>query len=257
MTKVKVEVLGSGTSQGVPVIMCDCEVCTSTDKRDNRLRCAITIAHGDHNIVVDVGPDFRQQMLRCGLSKIDAVLLTHEHNDHIIGLDDLRPYNFKQKKDINVYASNRVLADIKNKFHYAFTKQTYPGAPGYKLHEIEHGSKWMLGDLEITAFEVMHGNLPILCYRFNDFVYVTDAKTLDSKSKEIIRGCDTLIVNALRNKEHWSHFTLVEALAFIEEMQPRQAYLTHMSHLLGKHKDVEAKLPANVKLCFDGMRFDV
>jgi len=254
---MRVELLGTGTSQGVPVIMCECEVCLSKDSKDKRLRVSVSIQTQEKSIVVDIGPDFRQQMLRSGIQKIDSVLLTHEHNDHIIGMDDLRPYNFKQGIDIPVIGSAQVLQQVKEKFHYAFTKQPYPGAPRYELRTIKHGDNWKDGDISITAFEVMHGQLPILCYRFNDFVYITDAKTISEESLKLIENCDTLIINALRNEKHWSHLTLKESLEYINRINPKKAYLTHISHLLGKHKDVENKLPKNVHLCYDGLVFEV
>ena len=254
---MRIEFLGTGTSQGIPVINCDCPTCLSIDPKDSRLRCSIVIQSNRQSIIIDVGPDFRQQMLRSKTKKIDNVLLTHEHNDHIIGLDDLRPFNFVQKMDIPIHGLSRVLEDVKLKFHYAFTKSPYPGAPGYRLIDLAHGDCLQFDDIHVTAFEVMHGDLPILCYRLNDFVYITDAKTIDKKSMSIIEGCDTLVVNALRFKEHWSHFTLDEALAFINRVKPQKAYLTHMSHLLGAHEDISKKLPSNVFLAYDGLTLNV
>lgn len=254
---MRIELLGTGTSQGVPVICCDCKVCSSIDPRDKRLRCSVSIEHNGKSIIVDVGPDFRQQILRSKVSHIDMVLLTHEHNDHIIGLDDLRPFNFSQKKEMPLFSLERVLSEVKSKFYYAFTEQNYPGAPSYSLNEVKHGDQWSLGDINITAFEVMHGDLPILCYRFNDFVYITDAKRISPESLDIIRGCDTLIVNALRKESHWSHLTLDEALHLVEEVKPRKAYLTHLSHRFGKHEEIEAILPDNVRVCYDGLVLNV
>lgn len=249
----KITFLGTGTSQGVPVINCHCDVCRSTDVKDKRLRSSISIVSPSKNIIIDVGPDFRYQMLRNPIDRLDAVLLTHEHNDHVAGMDDLRPFNFLQDEDIPIYACDRVLNEIKTRFYYAFMEKSYPGAPGYALNKLKTGQSFMLGAIKITAFEVMHGRLPILCYRLDDFVYITDAKTISEDSMNIISGCEIMVVNALRKENHWSHMTLEEALILIDRVKPKKAYLTHMSHLIGKHSDISKELPENVFFAYDGL----
>lgn len=251
----KITFLGTGTSQGVPVINCHCDVCRSADSKDKRLRCSIAISSGDMNFVIDVGPDFRYQMLQNPIPRLDAVFLTHEHNDHVAGMDDLRPFNFLQDEDIPIYACDRVLDEIKTRFYYAFMEKAYPGAPGYSLRSLKHGDTIELGNIKITAFEVMHGRLPILSYRFDDFVYITDAKTISDKSIEIIKNCEVLVLNALRRENHWSHLTLEEALVIINRVKPQKTYLTHMSHLIGKHEDISRNLPENVFFAYDGLSF--
>lgn len=253
---MRIRFLGTGTSQGVPIINCACQVCLSTNPKDNRLRSSILVQDENTNIIIDVGPDFRQQLLRFPISHLDAVLLTHEHNDHVAGMDDLRPFNFIQNADIPIYSLSRVQDEIKSRFYYAFQESIYPGAPGYELHESNHADILKIGSMNITCFEVMHGNLPILGYKIKNFVYITDAKTISSDSLQLIRNCDTLVINALRIEEHWSHLTLNEALKIIEEIKPRVAYLTHMSHLIGLHEEITMQLPENVFLSFDGLRID-
>lgn len=246
--------LGTGTSQGVPVINCRCEVCQSDDIKDNRLRSSISVSDGEDYIMVDVGPDFRAQMLRNPIPKVDAVFITHEHNDHVAGMDDLRPFNFVQQEDIPVFACDRVVKELKVRFYYAFMDKAYPGAPGYNMQTIKHGDTWQVGKMKCTAFEVMHGNLPIICYRINDFVYITDAKTISEDAKKIIRGCKVMVVNALRHEQHWSHHTLLEAIGFAKEINPPVTYFTHMSHLIGQHDTVENQLPDGMKFAHDGLR---
>ena len=251
---MEIEFLGTGTSQGVPVINCSCEVCQSKDSKDKRLRTSIHVRSANTHVIVDVGPDFRYQMLRTDVPRIDAALITHEHNDHVAGMDDLRPYNFLQREDIPIYACDRVVRELKTRFYYAFMEKTYPGAPGYDVRTIKHGDRFSIGDIDVLAFEVMHGNLPILCYRFNDVVYITDAKTISDSSVEMIKNCDTLIINCLRFEEHWSHLSFDEVLEWIEIIRPRKAYLTHMSHLIGKHQEISKLLPAHVFFAFDGLK---
>jgi len=254
---MKIEFLGTGTSQGVPVIQCSCKVCLSSNTKDKRLRTAISIEEGDTSIIIDVGPDFRYRMLRSKLSRIQAVLLTHEHNDHIAGMDDLRPFNFIQNAVIPVYSKKRVLEDIKKKYHYAFAEKKYPGGPGYDLQEIEHGSRLDFGDLSITAFEVIHGDLPILSFRINDFVYITDAKTISPKSMEIASDAEVLVLNALRKEEHWSHFSLKEAIEMSIKLRAKKTYFTHVSHMMGLHKEEEKLLPENVYFAYDTLKIEL
>lgn len=248
---------GTGTSQGVPVIGCDCAVCRSADPRDQRLRTAIVVQYGNTCVAIDTGPDFRQQMLRTGVRELHAVLLTHEHNDHIIGLDDVRPFNFRQKRHIPVYGLPRALNDVRRRFAYIFDHDPYPGAPRVDLLPIEPLQPLRIGELEILPFTVGHGNMEVLGFRFGPFTYITDMKTIPEESLEAVRGTEILVVNALHHNPHFSHLNLEEALGFIEKIKPRQAYLTHISHHMGRCADVNPGLPEGVELGFDGLVVEV
>ena len=248
-----VNFLGTGTSQGVPVIGCDCKVCTSTDKKDQRLRCSILVNVGSTNIVIDVGPDFRQQLLRAKVKHLDAILLTHEHNDHIIGMDDVRPLNFAQKKHMPVYATQRVQVDLKNRFSYIFEAEPYPGAPRVELRTIQASENFEVEGIPIIPIEVLHGTLPVLGFRFNNFTYITDAKTISATELAKVQGTEILVLNALHHSPHHSHLNLEEALALIEKIKPTKAYLTHISHRMGLDMEVAELLPANVFLAYDGL----
>ncbi|MCH2199905.1 MAG: MBL fold metallo-hydrolase [Flavobacteriales bacterium] len=253
---MKIRMLGTGTSQGVPVIACDCEVCTSTDPRDKRLRSSIQISEGDTNIVIDTGPDFRQQMLASGIKNLDAVVFTHEHKDHIAGLDDIRAFNFRQKKDMDVYATERVQEALKREFHYVFAPIRYPGIPQIALKTIDL-TPFEINGIEFIPIEVMHHKLPVMAFRIGDFAYVTDANSIASAEFNKLRGVKTLVINALRKETHISHFNLEEALEIISIIKPERAYLTHISHLLGKHEDISKELPEGVELAYDGLEFTV
>lgn len=250
--KIKITVLGSGTSQGVPVITCECDVCSSSDPKDIRLRSSILVSVGDKNVVIDTGPDFRQQMLRANVKTLEAVVYTHEHIDHMIGLDDIRSYNFAQKKDMELYCNVDVEEAIKRVFSYVFRTNPYPGIPKVKIVSIENKSFDLVG-ITFQPVEVMHHKMPVFGYRIGDFAYITDAKTVAPEERAKLKGVKTLIVNALHKREHISHFNLDEALAFIKDIQPEMAYLTHISHYMGKHEEVESTLPANVRIAHDGM----
>ena len=250
---MKVTILGTGTSQGVPVIGCSCEVCTSIDTRDQRLRCSILIEVDEQQILVDVGPDFRQQMLRTNISNIDAILLTHEHNDHIIGMDDVRPLNFLHQKHMPVYAVERVQEELKKRFSYIFDVDPYPGAPRITLHSIEANQAFQIGKTNINPIEIYHGQLPILGFRIKDFTYITDAKTITKKELEKVKGTKILILSALHHSRHHSHLNLEEALEWIEEIQPEKAYLLHISHRMGRYEEVSKTLPEGVQLAYDGL----
>lgn len=255
---MNIEFLGTGTSQGVPVVLCDCEVCQSSDTKDKRLRSSMRIRKNDYEILIDVSPDFRAQMLRTDMDKIDAVLLTHEHNDHIAGMDDLRPYNFHQNSAIPIYGFQRVLDAVQSKFHYAFMENPYPGAPKYDLHPVEPIQRLKLGGINIQVMEVMHGDLPIAGFRFDDFVYITDAKYLNEETIKIAKDAEILVLNALRHEPHWSHLNLNEAMKLVDLLNPKAVYLTHVSHLMGKHEKINRELlDPKVQFAYDGLKLDL
>jgi phosphoribosyl 1,2-cyclic phosphate phosphodiesterase len=250
--------LGTGTSQGIPVIGSNHSVCKSSDYRDKRLRVSVWVSWGDNSIVIDCGPDFRQQMLTSGCSKLDALLFTHEHADHTAGLDDIRPFFFKQKKNIPVYAHLRVMDNLKKRFDYIFESDNkYPGAPSVEPIVIHNNQNFIIGNTEIIPIEVDHANLQVFGYRIKDFVYLTDVKTIDNVEIKKLKGTKILVVNALREEAHHSHFSLQDALDFIHLIQPEVAYLTHISHLLGFHEDVQQKLPRNVFLAYDNLQITI
>ena len=249
---MKVTFLGSGTSQGIPVIACSCAVCTSADTRDNRLRSSILLQVDDKNIVIDSGPDFRYQMLRAGVTHLDALVFTHEHKDHTAGLDDIRAFNYKQGEAINVYAHKRVQDALKKEFSYIFAHHKYPGIPQLDLFEIGHHPFEVAG-VPFIPIEVMHFQLPVLGFRIADFTYITDAKTVTEVEKAKIKGTKVLVINALQQEKHISHFTLEEAVAFAQEIGAEKTYFTHISHRLGTHQKISKLVPAGVELAYDGL----
>lgn len=253
---MKLTFLGTGTSQGVPVIACACEVCSSTNNKDKRLRSSAMFSFNNRNIVVDTGPDFRQQMLHEKVQHLDAVLFTHEHKDHVAGLDDVRAFNFKQKADMPLYASERVEIQLRQEFYYAFSNVKYPGVPRLSFQRIENEPFELFGKT-VTPVSVLHYKLPVFGFRIDNCCYITDASFISEEEKEKLKNLDVLVINALRHEEHISHFTLKEALALIEELQPKQAYLTHISHYLGKHDDVQNTLPKNVAIAYDGLSINL
>ncbi len=248
--------LGTGTSQGIPVITCDCAVCQSVDYRDKRLRTSVFVEVDGVNFVIDTGPDFRQQMLRENVKQLDAVLFTHEHKDHVAGLDDVRSFNFYQKKDMPVYGSQQILIALKREFPYAFTEVKYPGVPQIELHELKNEAQLIEG-IEILPIQVMHYKMPVFGYRIKDFVYITDANFISQEEKEKMKGAKVLVVNALQKEDHISHFTLAQAIELVEELKPEKAYFTHFSHRLGKHADVSLELPEGIELAYDGLKVEV
>jgi len=251
---LKVTFLGTGTSQGVPVIGCTCEVCRSLDFRDKRLRTSILVEIGHQNFIIDTGPDFRQQMLREQVKRINAVIFTHAHRDHTAGLDDVRAYNFMQEMDMPVYGTEEVLEQLKIEYAYAFAKEYYPGIPRLKLHTIDAGA-FNVNGVTFLPLPVMHYRLPVLGFRIGDFSYITDANYIPPETMEKLKGTRTLVLNALQREQHVSHFNLTQALEMVETIGPNHTYFTHISHRLGLHADVEKELPDHVSLAFDGLVF--
>ena len=248
--------LGTGTSQGVPVIGCECEVCRSVDFRDKRLRVSIHLQLGATSLIVDSGPDFRQQVLRERIRKLDALLFTHEHKDHTSGMDDIRAYNFMQHTDMPIYGEERVLKQIQQEFAYIFSGHNYPGIPRVALFPITE-EPFSIDGIPITPIRVMHYKLPVLGFRIQNFTYITDANFISDKEKEKIAGSEVIVLNALRKEPHISHFSLSEAVALFQELKPQKAYLTHISHLMGLHREVEAELPDFIRLAYDGLRIEL
>lgn len=255
---MKLRFLGTGTSTGVPVVMCGCPVCHSSDPRDNRRRSAVIVEYGPSSLLIDCGPDIRSQLLDAGSPPIDAVLLTHTHYDHVGGIDDLRPYCFyrpSDTSDLPVYARADVIADLRARVPYCFARHPYPGVPRLELHEIADGSRFTVEGIEVDAIPVKHGRLDILGFRIGSLAYITDCSSLSKQSVEMVRGVDTLVVNALRHSPHHSHMNLAQALDVINKTAPRRAYLTHLSHQIGLH----AKLcvPEGVEVAYDGLTVEI
>ena len=248
--------LGTGTSQGVPVIACQCEVCRSLDPRDKRLRSSVQIETQGKTFIIDTGPDFRQQLLRKGTKDLTAVLFTHEHKDHLAGLDDVRAFNFLLKKPVELYATKRVQEAIKRDFYYIFADNKYPGVPEVNLHTIG-AEPFEVEGVKFTPIQVMHHRMPVLGFRVGDITYITDANYISEEEKEKIKGSKVLILNALRKTEHISHYNLEQALELMEELKPEKGYLTHISHLMGRHRLVSQELPDNVWLAYDQMKVTV
>ncbi|MDT0649470.1 MBL fold metallo-hydrolase [Autumnicola edwardsiae] len=253
---MKVTFLGTGTSQGIPIIGSDHPVCLSENPRDKRLRVSVLVEWAGYNLLVDCGPDFRTQMLANNVKRLDAIIYTHEHNDHTAGLDDIRPFFFRQG-DIPVFAHKRVLKALRSRFDYIFTSENkYPGAPGVTEFEIEN-KPFVFEGLTITPIDFRHNRLQVFGFRFEDFAYLTDLKSIEDEEVEKLRDVKVLVVNALRREPHHSHFNLEEALEFIERVNPQTAYLTHISHLLGFHDEVEKELPENVHLAYDNLKIEI
>ncbi len=254
---IKVWFLGTGTSQGIPVIGSNHSVCLSDDPRDKRLRVSVWIHWDNYSYVIDCGPDFRQQMLTSKCPKLDAILFTHEHADHTAGLDDIRPFFFRQG-DIPIYAHKRVIKSLEKRFDYIFEEENkYPGAPSVKTHEVKNDEPFAVGDKMCVPVNIMHGDLQVFGYRIDGFAYLTDVKTVTEEEMEKLKGVKVLVVSALREESHATHFNLEEALDFINKIQPERAYLTHISHLMGFHAEVQKKLPPNVFLAYDNLQITI
>ena len=251
---MKITFLGTGTSQGVPVIACDCNTCISTDLHDKRLRTSVLLETDDTTVVIDAGPDFRQQMLSEHVSRLDAILLTHEHKDHIAGLDDVRAFNYKSQDAIDIYCEERVQKVVKKEYSYVFSEYQYPGIPKMRLNPLpEQG--FNVKKMQILPVRVFHYRLPVYGFRIGNFAYITDANYVPEESKEKLYGVKYMVINALRKEKHISHFSLREAIDLIREISPKKAFITHISHQMGLHNEVSKELPPEIMLAYDGLSF--
>lgn len=251
---MRVTFLGTGTSQGVPLIGCECPVCTSVDPRDKRLRVSVLVETRGKRLLIDAGPDLRQQMLRAGVRSLDGVLLTHEHMDHMAGMDDLRAFSFSHEppRAVPIHGDASTLRAVRRVFDYAFREHKYPGVPQFDLRTIDR-TPFSAEGVMVVPIEVMHMHMPVLGFRIGGFTYITDAKTIVPEELDKVRGTDVLVLNALREKEHYSHLNLQEALDIVKEVRPGQAWFTHISHMMGKQAEVVTRLPADVRLAYDGL----
>jgi phosphoribosyl 1,2-cyclic phosphate phosphodiesterase len=249
---VKITFLGTGTSQGVPVIACDCKTCQSDDSHDKRLRTSLLLEEDGISLLFDAGPDFRQQMLREHVIRLDAILLTHEHKDHIAGLDDVRAFNYKSQDAIDIYSEERVLKALRKEYSYVFSEFQYPGIPKMRLNPIDDQSFGVKG-IRIEPVRVFHYRLPVYGFRVGNFAYITDANYIPEESKEKLYGIKYLVINALRKEKHISHFSLREAIDFIREISPKKSFITHISHQMGLHAEVLKELPQGITLAYDGL----
>ena len=253
---MKLTFLGTGTSQGIPVLTCKCEVCLSDDFRDKRLRTSALISTESTTIVIDAGPDFRAQMLKADVQKLDAVFLTHAHHDHVSGMDDVRAYNYKQKMPVSVYGNHECLSHVSRYYDYAFEEDKYPGVPEFDLKELDK-QPVTIGDIQILPIPVLHGKLPILGYRFGPLAYITDASYISSSSLQLLEGVEVLVINALRHKEHHSHFNFQQALDIIQIIHPKNSFLTHLSHMAERHIEIVDSMPTGVTPAYDGLSIEV
>jgi len=253
---MKITFLGTGTSQGVPIIACECVVCQSADSKDKRLRTSVLVETENTNFIIDTGPDFRYQMLREGVKKLDAVVFTHEHKDHVAGFDDIRGFNWKTQMPMEVYATPNVEIALKRDFHYAFAEKRYPGVPSLNLHILDN-NPFEVGDLVLTPIEVLHYKLPVFGYRVGDFSYITDVNFIAEAEKEKLKGSKVLVLSALRQSEHISHYSLEQAIEVAREVGAEQTYFIHMSHQMGLHEEVDAQLPEGMNLSYDGLVLEI
>jgi len=253
---MRVTLLGTGTSQGVPVIACDCIVCKSENPKDKRLRSSAMIEVDNQTLVIDTGPDFRQQMLRESVDKISAVLFTHYHKDHVAGLDDIRAFNYKWKEEMQVYCNKNTEAAIRNEFPYIFSKDKYPGTPMVKINSINNNI-FNINGIDITPIEVEHFKMSVFGFRIRNFVYLTDVSAISDIEKDKMKNADLIVLDALRKKKHISHFNLEQALELLQELNPKQGLLTHISHYMGCHDVVNSQLPSNIKLAYDGQQIEL
>jgi phosphoribosyl 1,2-cyclic phosphate phosphodiesterase len=252
---VKITFLGTGTSQGVPVIACECHTCLSEDERDKRLRTSLMIETEGISLLIDAGPDFRQQMLREKVTRLDGILLSHEHKDHIAGLDDVRAFNYRSQDAIDIYSEERVMKALRKEYSYVFSEFQYPGIPKMRLNEID-GQVFSVRGLDIIPIRVFHYRLPVFGFRIGNFAYITDANYIPEESKERLYGVKYLVINALRKEKHISHFSLREAMDFIREISPKKAFITHISHQMGRYAEVSGELPREVILAYDGLSIE-
>lgn len=253
---MQIRFLGTGTSSGVPMVGCDCQVCRSRDPHDNRLRSSILVKSEKTTLVVDTGPDFRYQMLREEVKELDAVVFTHPHKDHLAGLDDIRAFNYRQQRPIDVYADALTEEAVRRDFYYAFSDTRYPGIPELNMHPIGL-EPFMVGDIPVVPIQVWHMKMPVMGFRFGKFTYITDANRIEPGEKEKIRGSEILVLNALRREKHISHFTLQEAIDLVKELEVPRAYFTHISHQLGRHEEVSKELPQGIELAYDKLRLEI
>ena len=253
---LNINFLGTGTSSGVPMIGCHCEVCRSQDPKDNRLRSSILVSSATTRFVIDTTPDFRYQMLRTKTERLDAIVYTHPHKDHIAGLDDIRAFNHFSKKPIDIYAGANTEQAIRRDFYYAFTETRYPGVPDLNITPIDN-DPFMVGDMKVQPIQVMHHKMAVLGFRMGDFTYITDANYIEPQEQEKIKGSKVLVINALRKEKHLSHFTLAEAIELASALEIPEVYLTHISHQLGTHTAVSNELPANISLAYDGLQISL
>ncbi len=253
---MKVTFLGTGTSQGIPVIGCTCEVCVSGTKKDHRLRASVMITYKNTQINIDAGPDFRYQMLRAKVNKLDAILITHCHKDHIAGLDDVRSFNYLYKKPMDIYAVPRDQEAIKREFSYAFDEMPYPGVPDMNLIRFSE-EPFKIGDLEIIPLPVIHAKMKVMGFRIGDFSYVTDTNYILPETMDKISGSKIVVINALRRRHHVSHFNLDEAVETLKQLRPKKGYITHISHMMGLHDDVQKELPPFIELAYDGLELEL
>jgi phosphoribosyl 1,2-cyclic phosphate phosphodiesterase len=250
--QLKITFLGTGTSSGVPMIACDCEVCKSENPKDKRFRSSILVESDTTTLVVDTTPDFRSQMLREGVKKLDAILFTHAHKDHVAGLDDVKAFNYFHQQPMKVFANESTEKALRREFAYVFEEFKYPGVPDIHIHPIDNKA-FYVGDIEVTPIQVWHHKMPVLGFRFGKFTYITDANRIEQEEKEKTKGCDIIVLNALRKEKHLSHFTLQEAIDLVDELKIPNGYFTHISHQLGKHDEVSEMLPTGKQLAFDGL----